>query len=214
MVLARSHLATVKPTSHRGVVAQLPATNLWTTLLTDVRSSIKPVLYHEACGAWLGGKEGGQSQEAIQTYNQWNMMFIVLGSFLQVEVLMNEMVMPKPRNSGGFSRLKRQAAGDCSDYKSIYSLVMNDPKTKFDAKELTDDQKTEDTRVITETKKMLGDTAFGVLGLERGDKIQSEVPAVLSGYKDAGNMTEEQSTQVQKLAMDTQVCNSDCIKWH
>ena len=215
MVLSRSDLAAVKPTSLRGVVAQLSANNLWTTLLTDVRSSTKPVLYHEAIGAWLGGKGGGQSQDAIQTYNQRNMMgqFIVSGSFLEVEVLMNELVVPKPRNSGGFSRRKRQAADDGIDYKSIYSLIMNDTKTKFNAKELTDDQKTEDTRVITETQKMLGDTGFGVLGLKRGDKIQSEVPAVLSEYKDAGNMTEEQNTRIQKLAVDTQVCNSDCMKW-
>merc|ERR1719470_110066 len=118
---------------------------------------------------------------------------------------MNEMVVPKPRNTGGFSRRKRQADVDGIDYKSLYSLVMNDMKTKFDAKELTDEQKTEATRVITETQKMLGDTSFDVLGLERGDKSQSEVLAVLAGYKDAGNMTEEQNTQVQKLAVDTQV---------
>eukprot|EP00091_Calanus_sinicus_P004863 TRINITY_DN1522_c1_g1_i3.p1 TRINITY_DN1522_c1_g1~~TRINITY_DN1522_c1_g1_i3.p1 ORF type:complete len:211 (-),score=70.30 TRINITY_DN1522_c1_g1_i3:65-676(-) len=121
------------------------------------------------------------------------------------EVLMNENVVPKPRMNGGFSRRKRQAEVDGIDYKNIYSLVMNDMKTKFDAKELTDDQKTEATRVITETQKMLGDTSFDVLGLERGDKSQSEVLAVLAEYKDAGNMTEEQNTQVQKLAVDTQV---------
>merc|ERR1719470_800704 len=207
MVLARSDLAAVKPTALRRAAAQLSATTLWTTLLSDVRSSTKPVLYHEACGAWLGGKEGGQTQDAIQTFNQWNMMgqFIVVGSFLQVEVLMNEMVVPKPRNTGGFSRRKRQADVDGIDYKSLYSLVMNDMKTKFDAKELTDEQKTEATRVITETQKMSGDTSFDVLGLERGDKSQSEVLAVLAEYKDAGNMTEEQNTQVQKLAVDTQV---------
>ena len=122
---------------------------------------------------------------------------------------MNEMVVPKPRNTGGFSRRKRQADVDGIDYKSLYSLVMHDMKTKFDAKELTDDQKTEATRVTTETQKRLGDTSFDVLGLERGDKSQSEVLAVLAEYKDAGNMTEEQNTQVQKLAVDTQVRNSE-----
>ena len=49
---------------------------------------------------------------------------------------------------------------DGIDYKSLYSLVMHDMKTKFDAKELTDDQKTEATRVTTETQKRLGDTSF------------------------------------------------------
>ena len=150
----------------------------------------------------LGGKEVGHTQNAIQTLNQWNMMgqFIVVGSFLQVDVMMNEMVVTKPRNTGGFSRCKRQAGVDGIDYKSLYSLVMNDMKTKFDAKELTDDQKTEATRVFTETQKVLGDTSFDLLGLGRGGRSQSEVLAVLVEYKDADNMTEEQNTQVQKLA--------------
>jgi len=85
MVLARSDLAAVKPTALRRAAVQ-------TTLLSDVRSSTKPVLYHEVCGVWVGGKD------AIQTLNQWNVMgqFIVVGSFLQVEVLMNQMVVFKP----------------------------------------------------------------------------------------------------------------------
>ena len=82
---------------------------------------------------------------------------------------------------------------------------MEDMKAKFDAKELTDSQKMEATKVITDTQKMLGDTSFAVLGLERGERTQSEVLAVLAEYKDAGNMTEEQNSQVQKLAVDTQV---------
>merc|ERR1712002_307054 len=61
------------------------------------------------------------------------------------------------------------------------------------------------TRVITETQKLLGDTSFTVLGLERGDKSQSEVLGVLAEYKDAGNMTEGQNTAIKKLAVDTQV---------
>merc|ERR1719466_285306 len=128
---------------------------------------------------------------------------IVVGSFLQVEVLMNKVGLPVPRNGGGFRRRRQADAG--LDIKTIYSLVMQDMKTKFDAKELTDEQKTEATKVITDTQKMLGDTSFAVLGLERGERTQSEVLAVLAEYKDAGNMTEEQNSQVQKLAVDTQV---------
>ena len=74
---------------------------------------------------------------------------------------------------------------------------------------MTDDQKTKATRVFTETQKVLGDTSFDVLGLGRGDRSQFEVLAVLVEYKDADNMTKEQNTQVQKLAVDTQVRNSE-----
>ena len=70
MVLARSDLAAVKPTALRRAAAQLSSTTLWTTLLSDVRSSTRPFLYHEAYGAWRGGKEGGHTQDAIQTFNQ------------------------------------------------------------------------------------------------------------------------------------------------
>ena len=56
---------------------------------------------------------------------------------------------------------------------------MNDMKTKFDAKELTDNP-----------SGYHGDTE-----IERGDKSQFKVLAVLAEYKNAGcNMTEEQNT--------------------
>ena len=54
-------------------------------------------------------------------------------------------------------------------------------------------------------KQMLGDHSFAVLGLDREGKSQAEVLAVLAEYKDAGNMTEKQTMEVQQLAVDTQV---------
>ena len=50
---------------------------------------------------------------------------------------------------------------------------------------------------------MMGDTGLAVLGLERGGMSQEVVLTVLAKQKEAGNITEE---QVQKLAVDTQVC--------
>jgi len=205
VMMARSDLRAVQPTALRRAAHELSKT-LWTSMLSDIRGYTKEVLYHEACGAWLGGLEGRSSTEAIKFHNQWTMFgnFIVVGSFLQVEVLINEAGLPAPRTyHGGFRRKRQVDAG--LDIKTIYGLVMQDMKTKFDAKELTDDQKTEATRVITETQKLLGDTSFTVLGLERGDKSQSEVLAVLAEYKEAENMTESQNTEIKKLAVDTQV---------
>merc|ERR1719186_1024986 len=209
VVMARSDLAAVNPTSLRMASAQLSSATIYTALLSEIRGNVKPVMYHEACGAWLGGKEGSRSHEAAEFYNQWNGLanFIVMGSFLQVEVLENGLVLPKPRIHDKFRR-RRQATlalDDDIDYKNVYTIIMEDMKAKFDAKELTDSQKMEATKVITDTQKMLGDTSFAVLGLERGERTQSEVLAVLAEYKDAGNMTEEQNSQVQKLAVDMQV---------
>ena len=82
---------------------------------------------------------------------------------------------------------------------------MKDMKQKFDAKTLSDFQKLEATKIIAETQQMLGDHSFAVLGLEREGKSQTEVLAVLAEYKDAGNMTEKQTLEVQQLAVDTQV---------
>merc|ERR1719431_1234412 len=203
VMMARSDLAAVQPTALRRAAHELSKT-LWTSMLSDIRGYTKEVLYHEACGAWLGGLEGRSSTEANKFHSQWTKFgnFIVVGSFLQVEVLMNKVGLPVPRITG-FRRRRQADTG--LDIKTIYSLVMQDMKTKFDAKELTDEQKTEATRVITDTQKLLGDTSFTVLGLERGDKSQSEVLAVLAEYKDAGNMTEGQNTAIKKLAVDTQV---------
>ena len=99
VVMARSDLAAVNPTSLRMASAQLSSATIYTTLLSEIRGNAKPVMYHEACGAWLGGKEGSRSNEALEFYNQWNVLanFIVMGSFLQVEVLENGLVLPKPR---------------------------------------------------------------------------------------------------------------------
>eukprot|EP00092_Neocalanus_flemingeri_P041336 GFUD01045010.1.p1 GENE.GFUD01045010.1~~GFUD01045010.1.p1 ORF type:complete len:1669 (+),score=312.22 GFUD01045010.1:50-5056(+) len=209
VVMARSDLAAVNPTSLRMASAQLASSTLFASSLTEIRSQSSPLLYHEACGAWLGGKDGRQSDEAVAMFKQWKMLanFIVVGNFLQVEVLLKKIDVPKPRSGGNEFRRKRQAQTltDGIDYKSIYTIVMNDMKAKFDAKELSDTQKMEATRVITETQKMLGDSSFAVLGLEREGKTQSEVLAVLAEYKEAGNMSEAQNVQVQMLAVDTQV---------
>merc|ERR1719430_1819769 len=205
VMMARSDLRAVQPTALRRAAHELSKT-LWTSMLSDIRGYTKEVLYHEACGAWLGGLEGRSSTEAIKFHSQWTLFgnFIVVGSFLQVEVLMNKAGLPAPRSSQGRFRRRRQVDAGL-DIKTIYSLVMQDMKTKFVAKELTDEQKTEATRVITETQKLLGDTSFTVLGLDRGEKSQSEVLAVLAEYKKAENMTESQNTEIKKLAVDTQV---------
>ena len=48
-----------------------------------------------------------------------------------------------------------------------------------------------------------------VLGLERGELSQEEVLSVLAEYRNSGNMTQTQNTQIQQLAVDTQV-NTSC----
>ena len=82
---------------------------------------------------------------------------------------------------------------------------MDDMKSKFDRGNLTDIQKQEATRIISETQRLLGDSSLAVLGLERGNLSQNEVLAVLAAYKEAGNMTESQNTDIRQLAVDTQV---------
>ena len=48
-----------------------------------------------------------------------------------------------------------------------------------------------------------------MLGLERGELSQEEVLSVLAEYRNSGNMTQTQNTQIQQLAVDTQV-NTSC----
>ena len=92
---------------------------------------------------------------------------------------------------------------------------------KFNDGELNEYQKREATNIITSTQSLLANTSFQVwiiikdyfpeifmfhccqvFGLERGELSQQEVLSVLS-KRTSGNMT--QNTQIQQLAVDTQV---------
>ena len=92
-----------------------------------------------------------------------------------------------------------------SDLQSIYRLIMEDMKNKFDAGLLTDKHKADVTRVISETQSMLADHSFAVLRPEKGEPSQQEILKILSAYRSSGNMTKEQTLAMQNLAIDTQV---------
>ena len=76
---------------------------------------------------------------------------------------------------------------------------------KFNSGELSDDQKKNATDIITNTQAMLSSYSFSVLGLEKGNLSSSEILITLAVYRDSGNMTEEQSTEISQLAVDTHV---------
>merc|ERR1712013_193214 len=98
----------------------------------------------------------------------------------------------------------RQA--DDSDFvKNIYVKVMNDVKTKYDSGELSSKQKVAATAWISETQNLLGVKSFEVLGMEVGNKTTVEIYKVLKEAKESGNMTDEQDTAMQDLAIGTQV---------
>ena len=78
-------------------------------------------------------------------------------------------------------------------------------RSKFNEGELSDDQKKNATDIITTSKAMLSNYSFAVLGLEKGNLSSAEILNTLDEHRDSGNMTEEQSTQISKLADDTHV---------
>ena len=164
-------------------------------------------MYYIACLDWLGSDEGMESSESLLYRSQWKMYneFIVVGNFLQFEVMLKGLTVPKPRKSGFGGRRKRQAEGSSVDYKVIYGKVMEEMKTKFSEGELSDVQKANATNIITTTQAMLSSYSFAVLKLEKGDLTQEEILKKLAEYRDSGNMTEDQNTQIANLAVDTQV---------
>merc|ERR1719264_1609321 len=83
--------------------------------------------------------------------------------------------------------------------------VMNDMKVKFQNGDLNQDQKIVATGVITETQSLLGQKSFKVLGLQIGDMTSVQIFEVLKGWKEAGNMTDEQNTAMKDLAEDAAV---------
>ena len=164
-------------------------------------------MYHEACLGWLGSEEGRESSESLMYRKQWKMYneFIVVGNFLQFQVLMKGLSVPKPRSSEGFGRKKRQAVNLSADPKDVYSKVLAVLTAKFANGEMTDDQKKNATATIKSTQNMLSSDSFAVLGLEKGNLTEKEIMDTLKVYQTSGNMTEEQSNQISQLAVDTHV---------
>merc|ERR1719480_298079 len=193
--------------------AELASSTQYSKLVTEVRGATRPVMYHEACLDWLGGPEGRESEEALLFHHQWVAYnhFIIVGNFLQFEIMEQNFTSPKPRSEGTFGadtlrRRRRQAETITDpDYRQVYSLVMAELSRKFSDGELNEDQKREATNIITSTQSLLANTSFQVLGLERGELSQQEVLSVLSEYRTSGNMTQTQNTQIQQLAVDTQI---------
>ena len=91
------------------------------------------------------------------------------------------------------------------DYKAIYTKVMHVMTTKFNAKELSEEQKTNATSAILTTQTMLASYSFDVLGLEKANLTQDEILKTLQIYQDSSNMTEAQSQRIAELSVDTQV---------
>ena len=102
-------------------------------------------------------------------------------------------------------RRKRQAEESSVNYKTLYEKVIGAMKTQFDSGSLSDEQKTNATNIITTTQSMLASYSFDVLGLEKKNLTQNEILSMLGTYRESGNMTDQQTQQISKLAVDTQV---------
>ena len=100
IVMRQSDLDDVHPTSLRMAASELATSSLYSELVPEVRGSVTPVMYHEACLDWLGGSEGRQSEEALSYHEQWTSLnhFIVVGNYLQLELMQENLSnVPKPR---------------------------------------------------------------------------------------------------------------------
>ena len=100
IVMRASDLADVKPTSLRMAAAELTANTRYQDLVSEVRHSTRPEMYHEACLQWLGGHEGRQSEESMSYHQQWKLYnnFMLVGHFLQFELYASSVTeVPRPR---------------------------------------------------------------------------------------------------------------------
>ena len=99
IVMKTTDLEEVSPTSVRMAAAELASGTHYSRLVREVRGASRPVQYHEACLDWLGGLEGRESEEALMFHHQWVTYnhFIVVGNFLQFEILEQNFTNPKPR---------------------------------------------------------------------------------------------------------------------
>ena len=197
LVFPRSELFKVNPTELRRVSTQLSSTTVWSVPITEVRSKVEAVMFQEACGLWLDGKEAS-STESDELLKQWNYFgeLLLIGNFLQSQVL-NMAVSP-------LQRQKRQAINGI-DYNTTYNLVMGDMRAKFLENNLSEVQKEEASLTIRETQNILADYSLEVLGIERGSMTLEETSAVLAEAKASGNMTLTQHALIQGYGVDTQV---------
>ena len=117
----------------------------------------------------------------------------------------NQSVDHKSVYSLFYSKVMEEKQNQSVDHRTVYSKVMEVMKAKFFDGELSDDQKKNATDIITTTQAMLSSYGFSVLGLEKGNLSSSEILITLAVYRDSGNMTEEQSTEISQLAVDTHV---------
>ena len=67
---------------------------------------------------------------------------------------------------------------------------------------LSEDQRKEARTIIFNTQSIEANAVLQVLGLERGELSYEEFLA----YKNSGNMTQIQNTQIEQLAVDKQIC--------
>jgi uncharacterized membrane protein len=198
VVFTRADHLRISPSALRRAANQLVENSLYMEMLGDVRGFTTSALYHEACSAWLGGQEGLEFTKAWKALAE----LYVLGNHLQIVVIEHNL---QSSDSQVSRRRKRQVETLAFEVKKLYIDVMNDMKKKFQTGDLNQNQKVAATGVITETQTLLGQKSFEVLGLQIGDRNSVQIFDVLKGWKEAGNMTEEQNTAMQDLAVDTQV---------
>ena len=98
-----------------------------------------------------------------------------------------------------------ESSSDNIDYRPIYSIVMRDMRKKFRAKKLTKAQKREARKVIKETQEILRNESLKVLGIERGNKSESQILSILTRYKSANNNTNKQKLLIKIHNKDTQI---------
>ena len=197
LVFPRSELFKANPTELRRVSSQLSLATLWSVPISEVRARVEPVMFQEACGLWLDGKESS-STESDEFFKQWSYFgeLLLIGNFLQSQVL--DMVLSP------LQRQKRQTISGI-DYNRTYNVVMADMRAKFLENNLSQDQKEEASLTIRETQSILADYSLEVLGIERGFMTLEETSNVLAEAKASGDMTLTQHALIQGYGVDTQV---------
>ena len=197
LVFPRSELFKVNPTELRRVSSQLSSATLWSVPISEVRARVEPVMFQEACGLWLDGKESS-STESDEFFKQWSYFgeLLLIGNFLQSQVL--DMLLSP------LQRQKRQTTNGI-DYNRTYNVVMADMRAKFLENNLSEEQKEEASLTIRETQSILADYSLEVLGIERGFMTLEETSNVLAEAKASGDMTLTQHALIQGYGVDTQV---------
>jgi len=210
---------------------ELVEQSVYSILLPEVRGSLEPQLYYEACAGWLNdGKPttSGEGKGFVTAWrrlarwhlsgadlvNQKNNVKVVLSRKKRDETeeksdkteQQQQEVVVKVDLKDDFDDLEIELEQKPEiDYRVLHTKVMDELMEKF--KDLSKPVANEAVKVISDTQELLGNGSLTAMDIDPTSRqfTQQEVLELIKSSREDGRLTDEQEDKINKLALDSQV---------